>query len=75
MDYLISSKYDPLRIGRGEAGLTSNRSDKSLSELSRSTNSPTKTAPSELASLVNDVLSSTYGSQEKKKEKKKKEGR
>ena len=72
MEYLISSKYDPLRIGRGEAGMTSNRSDKSLSELSRSTNSPTKTAPSEMATLVNDVLSNVYGSQEKKKEKRKK---
>lgn len=61
-DYILSSKYEPVRMGRNEAGLSSNESNSSPS---RKTSNNSESSPNKnMASMVTDVITAVMGKKE-----------
>lgn len=83
LDYLISCKYDPLKLGRGEAGLRRKASETSISGMStctsesRSRNSPIKSNGdfSMMVSSICDAVMKNKQSSSTKKRKNKGRGK
>ena len=77
LDYLISSKYDPLNLGRGEAGLKRACEDNSMSGISTATNRSITTSPSknknEMATMVKSVIDAVMHSSDSSQGKKRKQ--
>ena len=79
LDFLISAKYDPLKLGRGEAGLRRKGSENSISGISTCTSSSRTASPSknnggDFSTMVKSICDAVYQSKPSSIKKRKKKG-
>ena len=79
LDYLTSSKYDPLKLGRGEAGLRRKGSENSISRISTCTSESRTTSASknngDFFTMVKSICDAVMQNKQSSNKKRQKKGR